>query len=192
MLDIKNMSEEDKLFNFMLGLQGWAQAGLRRSKMVRNPKGSEKRSGKELKKMGESSKSRMDSQNTRVSCFICKGSHYACDCPRREKINPLAAVESDNVEGNDDTTLWVAPFITPNGWHGHDSFEDWNVGEVPMEDYDMILRLEFYLEAQVSFEQPEYGLGKVMETFLASLMEDMKSGRFMEELVEETNSMERW
>ena len=25
MLDIKNMSEEDKLFNFMSGLQGWAQ-----------------------------------------------------------------------------------------------------------------------------------------------------------------------
>ena len=24
MLDIKNMLEEDKLFNFMLGLQGWA------------------------------------------------------------------------------------------------------------------------------------------------------------------------
>ena len=30
MLDIKNMSEEDKLFNFMLGLQGWAQTELRR------------------------------------------------------------------------------------------------------------------------------------------------------------------
>ncbi|RWR78879.1 hypothetical protein CKAN_00743200 [Cinnamomum micranthum f. kanehirae] len=30
MLDIKNMSEDDKLFNFMSGLQGWAQAELRR------------------------------------------------------------------------------------------------------------------------------------------------------------------
>lgn len=30
MLDIKNMSEEDKLFNFMSGLQTWAQAELRR------------------------------------------------------------------------------------------------------------------------------------------------------------------
>ena len=30
MLDIKNMSEEDKLFNFMSGLQGWAQMELRR------------------------------------------------------------------------------------------------------------------------------------------------------------------
>ncbi|RVX00196.1 RNA-directed DNA polymerase-like [Vitis vinifera] len=30
MLDIKNMSEEDKLFNFMSGLQGWAQTELRR------------------------------------------------------------------------------------------------------------------------------------------------------------------
>ena len=30
MLDIKNMSEEDKLFNFMFGLQGWAQTELRR------------------------------------------------------------------------------------------------------------------------------------------------------------------
>ncbi|KAL5736827.1 hypothetical protein ACOSP7_031281 [Xanthoceras sorbifolium] len=30
MLDIQNMSEEDKLFNFMYGLQTWAQAKLRR------------------------------------------------------------------------------------------------------------------------------------------------------------------
>ncbi|WKA05087.1 hypothetical protein VitviT2T_023072 [Vitis vinifera] len=30
MLDIKNMSEKDKLFNFMSGLQGWAQTELRR------------------------------------------------------------------------------------------------------------------------------------------------------------------
>ena len=30
MLDTKNMSEEDKLFNFMSGLQGWAQMELRR------------------------------------------------------------------------------------------------------------------------------------------------------------------
>ena len=30
MLDIKNMSKEDKLFNFMPGLHGWAQTKLRR------------------------------------------------------------------------------------------------------------------------------------------------------------------
>ena len=30
MLDIKNMSEEDKLFNFLSGLQSWAQTELRR------------------------------------------------------------------------------------------------------------------------------------------------------------------
>ena len=30
MLNIKNMLEEDKLFNFMFGLQGWAQTKLRR------------------------------------------------------------------------------------------------------------------------------------------------------------------
>ena len=29
-LDIKDMSEVDKLFNFMSGLQGWAQTELRR------------------------------------------------------------------------------------------------------------------------------------------------------------------
>ena len=33
MLDIKNMSEEDKLFNFMSGLQGWAQTELRRQRV---------------------------------------------------------------------------------------------------------------------------------------------------------------
>ena len=30
MLDIKNMFDDDKLFNFMSGLQGWAQTELRR------------------------------------------------------------------------------------------------------------------------------------------------------------------
>ena len=30
MLDIKNMSEEDKLFNFISGLQPWAQTELKR------------------------------------------------------------------------------------------------------------------------------------------------------------------
>ena len=33
MLDIKNMSEEDKLFNFMFGLQGWAQTELRKQEV---------------------------------------------------------------------------------------------------------------------------------------------------------------
>ena len=36
MLDIKNMSDEDKLFNFISGLQGWAQTELRRQG-VRDP-----------------------------------------------------------------------------------------------------------------------------------------------------------
>ena len=30
MLDIRNISDEDKLFNFISGLQGWAQIELRR------------------------------------------------------------------------------------------------------------------------------------------------------------------
>ena len=30
MLDIKNMLDDDKFFNFMSGLQGWAQTKLRR------------------------------------------------------------------------------------------------------------------------------------------------------------------
>ena len=33
MLDIKNMSDEDKLFNFMSRLQGWAQTELRRQEV---------------------------------------------------------------------------------------------------------------------------------------------------------------
>ena len=31
MLDIKNMSEEDKLFNFVFGLQTWAQTVLKKA-----------------------------------------------------------------------------------------------------------------------------------------------------------------
>ena len=37
MLDIKNMSEEDKLFNFMSRLQGWAQTELRRQEVYDLP-----------------------------------------------------------------------------------------------------------------------------------------------------------
>lgn len=37
MLDIKNMSEEDKLFNFVSRLQAWAQAELRRQKVTNLP-----------------------------------------------------------------------------------------------------------------------------------------------------------
>ena len=37
MLDIKNMSKEDKLFNFMSGLHGWAQTKLRRQRVYDLP-----------------------------------------------------------------------------------------------------------------------------------------------------------
>ena len=37
MLDIKNMSEEDKMFNFMSGLQPWAQMELKRQAMCDLP-----------------------------------------------------------------------------------------------------------------------------------------------------------
>ncbi|KAH7521140.1 hypothetical protein FEM48_Zijuj07G0001600 [Ziziphus jujuba var. spinosa] len=221
-------------------------------------KGNKKRGGKNVSKTGESSKPKMEGQNTRVRCFICKGSHFASNCPRRENVNTLATMESDNVK-DDDIPLQVAPLqfvnvatakkldlrhglfyveVCVNGRDPVDGLAKAHVkvemleGEssflvVPMQDYDMILVLEFCLETQVSLipyrnktivtdglrcsyivgyiltrgehlmkpqkvssMQPKDGLGNGMELFLASLMEDVRSDRLMEELVDEIDSME--
>ena len=47
-LDIKNMSEEDKLFNFVSRLQAWAQTKLRRLKVEKVRMPSQSRRGRQL------------------------------------------------------------------------------------------------------------------------------------------------
>ncbi|KAG8371592.1 hypothetical protein BUALT_Bualt13G0104000 [Buddleja alternifolia] len=121
MLDIREMSEEDKLFSFMAGLQGWAQAELRRQGVKDLPSafaaadglvdfsGIEVR-GSETKQRGTGNGAgnfiKGDSKNQetndektptsankpRKGCFICGSLDYRMrDCPKRERLNALMA-----------------------------------------------------------------------------------------------------
>ena len=113
------MSEEDKLFNFMSGLQPWAQMELRRQNVKDLPsafaaadglvdfklnkdagpskgkgKGLEKKSGK--KKSGDKGKADGQSSGSKFlkgsqGCFLCNGPHRARDCPKREKLTALVS-----------------------------------------------------------------------------------------------------
>ncbi|KAG8372953.1 hypothetical protein BUALT_Bualt12G0120700 [Buddleja alternifolia] len=121
MLDIREMSEEDKLFNFMAGLQGWAQAELRRQGVKDLPsafatadslvdfsgievRGSETKQRSTGNGAGNFTKGDSKNQEThdektptsankpRKGCFICGSlDHRMRDCPKRERLNALMA-----------------------------------------------------------------------------------------------------
>jgi len=118
MLDIKDMSEADKLYNFMTGLQMWAQVELRRqgvrdiptAMVVANSlvdgeqqkpkfKGNKKEGdGKKplfkgkpnFKGKGKAAKKQPNKNNN--GCFICNSPHRAKDCPKNEKLNAISTV----------------------------------------------------------------------------------------------------
>ena len=117
MLDIKNMADEDKLFNFISGLQPWAQTELRRqaardlpaaiaaadglvdfrfvnasSESKKSKKGKKGQSSRDAgKKNNGQSKTKQGNPEGKKSsgCFICDGPHRARECPKREKLNAL-------------------------------------------------------------------------------------------------------
>ncbi|KAK9166643.1 hypothetical protein Scep_001834 [Stephania cephalantha] len=122
LLDIKNMSEEDKLFNFTVGLQGWAQSELRRQGVkdlqnaiaVADSLVDYKISGasfeskeKKYKEKDRADRSRKEEESSskvdasakaskgKRGCFICDGPHLAKDCPKREKLNAIVADEQE-------------------------------------------------------------------------------------------------
>lgn len=118
MLDIKNMADEDKHFNFISGLQPWAQTELRRQAVrdlpvviaaandlvdfrIVNASPSESKKSKEGKKgqssrdgakknNGQSKTKQGNPQEKKSSgCFICDGPHRARECPKHKKLNAL-------------------------------------------------------------------------------------------------------
>ncbi|RVW60334.1 Transposon Tf2-2 polyprotein [Vitis vinifera] len=125
-LDIKNMSEEDKLFNFMSGLQGWAQTELRRQGIRDLPTAMAAADCLVDYKMGGAisttqrpnpavggkpveETTKFVQQTTRMAgCFICNGPHRARDCPKREKLSAL--VTADDKGDSDSET---APRVNP-------------------------------------------------------------------------------
>ena len=137
MLDVKNMSEDDKLFNFFSGLQPWAQAELRRQNVKELPtaiavadslvdykiepsssKGDKKKEGdgkQGRKKNGESSKQRgsdvpQGRGNSNSGCFLCNGDHKIRNCPKR---NRLTALVTEDVHSGSEDAGECTPRVNP-------------------------------------------------------------------------------
>ncbi|KAJ4722993.1 Retrotransposon protein, putative, Ty3-gypsy subclass [Melia azedarach] len=90
MLDIKNMSDEDKLFNFISGLQPWAQTELQRQAVRDLPTAITAADSLVDYKFGiTSEQKRSDGKKKKV------GSSRARECPKRGKLNAMVA-EDEN------------------------------------------------------------------------------------------------
>jgi hypothetical protein len=121
------MFEEDRLFNFMYGLQTWAQAELRRQNIkdlsfiiaAANSLVDFKSTTREgytsasFKSEGRNKEERMKKKfggdkfmsaqgkgtKPNFTYFICDGPHFARECPKREKLNVIRVGDSDEDEG---------------------------------------------------------------------------------------------
>ncbi|KAL0362016.1 UNVERIFIED_CONTAM: hypothetical protein Scaly_1156800 [Sesamum calycinum] len=101
MLDIRDMFEEDKLFNFLSGLQAWAQTELRRqgvkdlsSAIAATNQLVDFRvtSGSEPEKEEEDyGRIKGNLARTKKGCYLCKDDHRMQDCPKCGKLNTLVA-----------------------------------------------------------------------------------------------------
>ena len=136
MLDVKNMSEDDKLFNFFSGLQPWAQAELRRQNVRELPtaiavadslvdykfepsSGEKKKDGdgkkKGKKKNGESSKqgssdATQSRGSSKLGCFLCDGDHRMRNCPKRNRLNALM---TEDVHSGSEDAEECTPRVNP-------------------------------------------------------------------------------
>ncbi|XP_070013049.1 uncharacterized protein [Nicotiana sylvestris] len=114
MLDIQNMSEDDKLHNFISGMQAWELNELRRQNVKDLP--SEIATSDSLKKVEKKGEWRKEVQKEVVEkgkvvdgsarnkgiatkkcdgCWTCGGPHIAKNCPNRERVNALLATENN-------------------------------------------------------------------------------------------------
>ncbi|KAG6522526.1 hypothetical protein ZIOFF_019666 [Zingiber officinale] len=131
MLDIQNMSEEDKLDNFLYGLQPWAQVELRRQNVRDLPSAIaaadalvDLRMSKENLNVSSSSKSnfvrkdkkgdwkkegKKDAKKKDSGNNHGKGkAEHSADCPKREKLNALLLGDKE-----DDYEQEVATLVNP-------------------------------------------------------------------------------
>ncbi|KAL6321338.1 hypothetical protein AAG906_016393 [Vitis piasezkii] len=87
MLDIKNMSEEDKLFNFMSGLQGWAQTELRRQGV--HPSQKETRRLRLRARLLRSLGGRNRTRREKLSALVTVDDKGESDSKTPPRVNPL-------------------------------------------------------------------------------------------------------
>ncbi|RVW77251.1 RNA-directed DNA polymerase-like [Vitis vinifera] len=180
------MCEEDKLFNFMFGLQGWAQAELKRQGKNGEFKLSKKNGGKPNKNP-ESSLARVEkkansSLATRpTGCFVCNKLHRARDCPKKDEINAFIIVDEDN-----NGYGWVVALVDNGTTHNFVSMLEatklslklgnWkgtiNFLSVSLYDFDFILGNDFFHKTKRGFNlQVEKGLRKGQLTYVVALIE---------------------
>nr|GMD04009.1 Transposon Tf2-2 polyprotein [Ipomoea batatas]GMD16672.1 Transposon Tf2-2 polyprotein [Ipomoea batatas] len=125
MLDIQSMSDEDKLFNFMAGLQPWAQSELRRQNVKdlssaiaaadglvdfagsgsqgkdSNKNKGESGEGKSVsagksKRVETMAASTTGESRSKTGCWNCGGDHLRRNCPKKQTVNALKDVESND------------------------------------------------------------------------------------------------
>ncbi|KAF5180438.1 hypothetical protein FRX31_029975 [Thalictrum thalictroides] len=102
------MSEEDKLFNFICGLQEWAQSELRRYNLKDLPSAIAA-ADRLVDFKAHTSSSAEDGEKKNwgktgsKGCFICDGPHLAKACPRREELDVLET-EGESDEESDEVS----------------------------------------------------------------------------------------
>ncbi|KAL0400225.1 UNVERIFIED_CONTAM: hypothetical protein Sradi_2365800 [Sesamum radiatum] len=111
MLDIRDMSEKDKLFTFMKGLKPWARLELQRQRVTelgsvmaaaehltgvipievggdRKPYPQTSSQGSSNRNMPQENKQGVPQKSD--GCFLCDGPHRYRDCPKKQLLNALA------------------------------------------------------------------------------------------------------
>ncbi|GJX87503.1 putative retrotransposon gag domain, aspartic peptidase domain protein, partial [Tanacetum coccineum] len=112
-LEIPKLSDQDSLFYFLDGLQGWAKTDTRRDlskpkdKKVNQNKGGGEKNAQPKVDVARKPPTRKD-KNLKMSyknggCFICDGPHRARDFPKKASLNGMSAHE--NEEASDDGSM---------------------------------------------------------------------------------------
>ncbi|KAL0437388.1 UNVERIFIED_CONTAM: hypothetical protein Sradi_0446700 [Sesamum radiatum] len=95
MLDIRDMSEKDKLFTFIEGLKPWARLELQRNWSNSNRGGGDRKphtqtGSQSISNRNKPQENRQGAPQRSSGCFLCDGQHRYRDCPKKQLLNALA------------------------------------------------------------------------------------------------------
>ncbi|GKD20860.1 putative retrotransposon gag domain, aspartic peptidase domain protein, partial [Tanacetum coccineum] len=91
-LDILELSDQDSLFYFLDGLQGWAKTELEQQR------GGEKNAQPKVdvaRKPPTGKDKNLKTSYKNGGCFICNGPHRARDCPKKASLNGMSVHEDE-------------------------------------------------------------------------------------------------
>ncbi|KAG6533506.1 hypothetical protein ZIOFF_007381 [Zingiber officinale] len=136
MLDIQNMSEEDKLYNFLYGLQPWAQVELRRQNVRDLP-------------------SAIAAADALVDLRMSKKNLN--DCPKREKLNALLLGDKEDDYEQEVTTL-VNPLKLLNTIVAYEPLELLtNISEDMVRAHSQLLHVSVMLNGKSAYAMVDTG-----------------------------------